>query len=412
MSIKEDSNSGFQTDVLLARQPIFDRNLKLYGYELLYRANDLANSASFLCGDNATSQLLLNNFASITQATEHHRITAFINITENLIKSPEVLPIESEKVVLEILEDVIPDKALITSVLRYKKKGFKIALDDFPFTPVFEPLLEHADYIKVDVQSFSLEQISEKIKPLKNLNALLLAEKIEDHSTYVECLKLGFHLFQGYFFERPQIVRGKQIPSSKQQVLQLLSTLYDANAKTELIAEKISFDPSLSYRLLKIINSSAYNLPRKINSIKEAVVLLGIKNLKRWATLLAFASSDEAPPELLRTLLIRGRCCELLAKSNPAANSDEMFTVGLFSGIDAMLGADLNFLLEQLPLSEHITQAILQFQGYSGETLKSVIQFERAEWDSLDSTLDQALLNYTYFEAVKWCDEMCASFEN
>ncbi len=412
MSIKEDSNSGFQTDVLLARQPIFDRNLKLYGYELLYRANDLANSASFLCGDNATSQLLLNNFASITQATEHHRITAFINITENLIKSPEVLPIESEKVVLEILEDVIPDKALITSVLRYKKKGFKVALDDFPFTPVFEPLLEHADYIKVDVQSFSLEQISEKIKPLKNLNALLLAEKIEDHSTYVECLKLGFHLFQGYFFERPQIVRGKQIPSSKQQVLQLLSTLYDANAKTELIAEKISFDPSLSYRLLKIINSSAYNLPRKINSIKEAVVLLGIKNLKRWATLLAFASSDEAPPELLRTLLIRGRCCELLAKSNPAANSDEMFTVGLFSGIDAMLGADLNFLLEQLPLSEHITQAILQFQGYSGETLKSVIQFERAEWDSLDSTLDQALLNYTYFEAVKWCDEMCASFEN
>ncbi len=285
MSIKEDSNSGFQTDVLLARQPIFDRNLKLYGYELLYRANDLANSASFLCGDNATSQLLLNNFASITQATEHHRITAFINITENLIKSPEVLPIESEKVVLEILENVIPDKALITSVLRYKKKGFKIALDDFPFTPVFEPLLEHADYIKVDVQSFSLEQISEKIKPLKNLNALLLAEKIEDHSTYVECLKLGFHLFQGYFFERPQIVRGKQIPSSKQQVLQLLSTLYDANAKTELIAEKISFDPSLSYRLLKIINSSAYNLPRKINSIKEAVVLLGIKNLKRWATL-------------------------------------------------------------------------------------------------------------------------------
>ncbi|WP_144392997.1 EAL and HDOD domain-containing protein [Pleionea sediminis] len=396
-------------DILLARQPIFDRNLKLYGYELLYRQNNSANQADFLCGDKATSLLLLNNYASLSQTTEHHRVPAFINTTENLIKSDELLPLQPEKVVLEILENVTPDKALIESICRYKEKGFKIALDDYPFTPEFEPLLKHADFIKVDVLSFPLETIETKLDQLKNFDAQLLAEKVEDHDGYIQCLKLGFHLFQGYFFQKPQIVRGKKLESNKQVIMSILSHVYDTEAQPEIIAEKVSHDAQLSYRLLRIINSAAYGLNRKVQSVKEAVVFLGLNQLKRWIALIAFSASDDTPPELLRTLLIRGRCCELMAKDSKAFTAEMYFTAGLFSGIDSLLGADLNYLIQELPLDTEIQQAILQYKGDIGETLRAVIQFEHAQWDQLPPNIDPQQLNRCYFSAIQWCDEMTAS---
>ncbi len=396
-------------DILLARQPIFDRNMKLYGYELLYRQRSSDNKADFLCGDTATSLLLLNNYASLSQATEHHRVPAFINITENLIKGTELLPMHPDQVVLEILEDVIPDDTLINAIQRYKKQGFKIALDDYPFTPEFERLLQHADFIKVDVLAFELDQLAEKLEHLKNFDAQLLAEKVEDQATYVQCLKMGFHLFQGYFFQRPQIVRGKQLPSSKQLVMRLLSCLYDPNVNPDQIAELVSQDPQLSYRLLRIINSAAYSLPRKIHSMREAVVYLGLDSLKRWISLLAVSSSDDTPPELLRTLLIRGRCAELIAKQMNQQPADHYFTTGLFSGIDSLLGADLNYLIEELPLANEIKQAILQYQGGLGEVLKSTIAFEQAQWDQLPTGVDHQVINQSYLDAIKWCDEITAS---
>lgn len=396
-------------DILLARQPIFDRNMKLYGYELLYRQRSEDNQANFLCGDTATSLLLLNNYASLSQATEHHRVPAFVNITENLIKSSELLPMKPDQVVLEVLEDVTPDDALIEAIQRYKQQGFKIALDDYPFTPDFERLLQHADFIKVDVLAFELEQLAAKLDHLKNFNAQLLAEKVEDQETYVQCLKMGFHLFQGYFFQRPQIVRGKQLPSSKQLVMRLLGCLYDPDVTPDQISSLVSQDPQLSYRLLRIINSAAYSLPRKIHSMREAVVYLGLDSLKRWISLLAVSSSDDTPPELLRTLLIRGRCGELIAQHLNKQPADHYFTTGLFSGIDSLLGADLNYLIEELPLANEIKQAILQYQGELGEVLKATIAFEQAQWEQLPAAIDHQIINQSYFEAIQWCDEITAS---
>ncbi len=396
-------------DILLARQPIFDRNMKLYGYELLYRQHSEDNQADFLCGDTATSLLLLNNYASLSQATEHHRVPAFINITENLIKSAELLPMKPDQVVLEVLEDVTPDDTLIEAIKRYKQQGFKIALDDYPFTPEFERLLQHADFIKVDVLAFELEQLAAKLDHLKNFNAQLLAEKVEDQETYVQCLKMGFHLFQGYFFQRPQIVRGKQLPSSKQLVMRLLGCLYDPEVNPDQIASLVSQDPQLSYRLLRIINSAAYSLPRKIHSMREAVVYLGLDSLKRWISLLAVSSSDDTPPELLRTLLIRGRCGELIAQQLNKQPADHYFTTGLFSGIDSLLGADLNYLIEELPLANEIKQAILQYQGELGEVLKATIAFEQAQWEQLPAAIDHQIINQSYFDAIQWCDEITAS---
>lgn len=405
----KSEHSSSAPDILLARQPIFDRNMTLFGYELLYRQNDTAEQANFLCGDQATSLVLLNNYASLSQATEHHRVPAFINITENLIKAPEILPVKPEQVVLEVLENVTPDDKLVDALKRYKELGFKIALDDYPFTQEFERLLEHADYIKVDVLNYDMQVIQQKLDHLKNFDAQLLAEKVEDHNAYIDCLQLGFHLFQGYFFERPQIVRGKQIPTSKQQVMDLLAEVYSETAEPDKIAEKVSRDAQLSYRLLRIINSAAYGLSRKILSIKDAVVFLGLAELKRWIALLSFSANDDTPPELLRTLLIRGRSCELIAEYTQAANKDAYFTAGLFSGIDSLLNVDLGYLINELPLDTGIKQAILQYQGAMGETLRAVIQFEHAQWDLMSNEVELELINQCYFQAIQWCDELTAS---
>ncbi len=396
-------------DILLARQPIFDRNLKLYGYELLYRQNSTSEHASFFCGDTATSLLLLNNYASLSQTTEHHRVPAFINVTENLIKSDEMLPLQPEKVVLEILEDVTPDAQLIAAIKKYKQQGFKIALDDYPFTDDFEPLLEHADFIKVDILSFDMATIAQKLDGLKNFNAQLLAEKVEDHQTYVQCLKLGFHLFQGYFFEKPQVVRGKKLESNKQMIMSILGYVYDPEADPKVIAEKVSHDAQLSYRLLRIINSAAYGLSKKVQSIQEAIVFLGLNQLKRWIALLAFSASDDTPPELLRTLLIRGRCCELVAMQQNQSSPEKFFTAGLFSGIDSLLGADLSFLINDLPLTAEVQQAILQYKGDIGEVLHSVIQFEHGRWENITYPVDAKVINQCYFKAIRWCEEMTSA---
>ncbi|NVJ49892.1 MAG: HDOD domain-containing protein [Gammaproteobacteria bacterium] len=402
----EQSSSA--PDILLARQPIFDRNMKLFGYELLYRQNDSDQQASFLCGDQATSLVLLNNYASLSQATEHHRVPAFINITENLILSPELLPVKPEQVVLEILEDVTPSAALIEAIIHYKSLGFKIALDDYPFTPDFEPLLQHADYIKVDVLNYDLAMVQQKLDELKNFDAQLLAEKVEDHQSYLTCLKLGFHLFQGYFFERPQIVRGKQIPNNKKTILELLTEVYSDDADPRKIADKIARDAQLSYRLLRIINSAAYGLNRKVTSIHEAIVYIGLNELKRWIALLSLSASDETPDELLRTLLIRGRCMELIAQTH-RYDSDTYFTAGLFSGIDSLLNVDLAYLINELPLAPSIKQAILQYQGELGETLRAVIQFEHGQWEMMNDSSELVQINRCYFQAILWCDEMTAA---
>ncbi len=397
------------SEVLLARQPIFDRNMSLYGYELLYRQQDSLEHANFLCGDTATSLLLLNNYASLPQSTEHHRVPAFINITENLIKSSDLLPVAPEKVVLEVLESVTPDHDLIEAIKRYKSLGFKIALDDYPFTEDFEKLLFLADFIKVDVMNTNLDEVQHKINHMKNFNAQLLAEKVEDHDCYVDCLKLGFHLFQGYFFEKPQIIRGKKLSANKQSVMQLMATLYDPKSEPAAIAQKIAQDAELSYRLLRIINSAAYGLTRKINSVKDAVVLLGLQKLKRWISLLALSSSDDTPPELIKTLLIRGRSCELLAEKLQAGEQEQYFTTGLFSGIDSLLGADLDYLINELPLVNEIKEAILQYQGPQGMVLKAVIQFEHAQWESLNTQIDEQLINQCYFESIGWCEEVSST---
>ncbi|MEE4245895.1 MAG: HDOD domain-containing protein [Kangiellaceae bacterium] len=411
LAVKMIEPSNSNTDVLLARQPIFDRNMSVYGYELLFRAGQNSDSAEFLCGDTATSLLLLNNYASLTQAKEHHRVPAFINVTENLLRAPDLLPVPPENVVLEVLEDVTPDQSLIDAITRYKQLGFKIALDDYPFTKEFEQLLEHADFIKIDVLNYDLALIQRKLDQMKNFDAQLLAEKVEDHESYVNCLKLGFHLFQGYFFERPQIVRGMQLPSNKQVIVQILSYLYDPEVAPEQVADQISLDAQLCYRLLKIINSAAYGLPRKIDSVKEAIIMLGLQQLKRWITLLAFSSDNDTPAELLRTLLVRARTCETLASKKHESSPEAAFTVGLFSGIDALLGADLNYLLNELPLSDEIIEAITQYKGNLGEHLRTVITLERADWEQLPKSIDPIALNIAYCEAIKWCDELTNSID-
>ncbi len=409
----ENAEKEALQDILLARQPIFTREMTLYGYELLYRQNTSPDKASFPCGDAATSELILNNYTSVTQCSEHQRVPAFINITHNLFTSEHILPIPSQNVVLELLENITPGPDIIEAIGRYKKAGFKIALDDYPFTPEFEPLLAYADYIKVDVLEFNVRDIKEKLEHLRRFNALLLAEKVENDECYQECLQLGFHLFQGYFFEKPQIIRGKQLGQNKQAVLGLITKLYDENVNTDELTSMISQDAQLCYKLLRIINSAAYGLSRKIHSIKEAIVFLGLNHLKRWITMIALSDSAHSAPELIRTLLVRARMCELLAeKEGHRMDHDQYFTAGLLSGIDSVMGAHLEYLISILPLADNIKTAILEHNNDIGNALETVLNFEHGEWDHLASIDNPYQLNHCYLEAIQWCDQISAELYN
>nr|WP_256489467.1 HDOD domain-containing protein [Pleionea sp. CnH1-48] len=378
--------------------------MEVFAYELLYRSNK-SNEASFICGDQATARLLLNNYTSFPQATEHHRIPAFINITQNLITADEMLPIPPESVVLELLESIEPDEQVIKAVQRYREMGFKIALDDYPFTPEFEQLLAYADFVKVDVMDVDIEQVEKKVALFRQYDLKLLAEKVEDHECYQRYLDIGFDLFQGYFFEKPQIIRGKQLSDNKQALMMLMSKLYDPDAKTDDIARQVSQDAQLSYKLLRIINSASYNLPRQVQSIQQAVVFLGMNQLKRWATMLSMTQNDDTPPELIKTLLIRGQACERVALKLQRQDADQFFTAGLLSGIDSIMGADLSFLISGLPLDNTLKQAIINHEGYMGEILKLILSFEHGQWDELNSDPELAkIINESYLEAIQWSD--------
>jgi len=234
----------------------------------------------------------------------------------------------------------------------------------------------------------------------------LLAEKVETLHTFALCNKLGFDYFQGYFFCRPNIVKGKHTPSSKLAILQLMAKLTDPNLEFKDLEKLIVNDVTMSYRILRYINSAMYNLPRKVDSIHRAITLLGLKTIKSWITILAMSNVDDKPHELMRVAMLRAKMCEGLAgvsKSSP----ESAFTVGLFSTLDALMDQELEDILIKLPLAEEINNALLNKQGPLGTALLTVLAYEKGDWDNAlaNSSMDAETLRNHYLQAMRWADE-------
>lgn len=391
-------------NVFVGRQPIFDKKLNVFAYELLFRSAEARNdSTAMIDGDTATTQTIINTFVEIGLEKMVRDKYAAINLTESFFLNPDKIPFPKEQVILEVLEDIPVTKELVEAVGILADKGYIIALDDYIYNPNHKPLIELAQIIKIDLMALSKQELVQHVEELKKYDVELLAEKIETLQEFEFCRKLGFDYFQGYFLSKPQVVKGDKLPANRLTVLHLLSVVNNPDSDTDDLTEAINTDVATSYRLLKLINSAAFGLQRKIESIEQGILLLGRKQLASWASMLAMSSLDDRPSEILRTTMVRAKMCELIAEKLGATNIESYFTVGMFSALDLLLQRPLPELLKPLPLSNEILDALLKGEGMLGKVLACVTAFEISDWDNVcinDITAED--LTIINIESITW----------
>jgi EAL and modified HD-GYP domain-containing signal transduction protein len=397
--------------IYIGRQPIYDCDLRLFAYELLYRANSEQNAAGDIDHDLATAQVVLNAFLEFGLNRLVGDKLAFINLPRSFIDGDFPLPFPKEHVVLEILEDIKVDDRLINSVRRLRTIGCKFTLDDFIYHPALKPLIENCEIIKIDFQALSHDEIKNHVAELRQYNVKLLAEKVETHEDFAFARDLGFSYFQGYFFCRPSIVSGQSIPPNKLTAMRILSALQDPDIRIGTLANLVSQDVNISFKLLRSLNSAYYALPKRIESIHHAVVLMGIEQIKQWVTLIVLASIPDKPIQLMIVAMTRAKMCEQLDESSDKNSKNKLFTVGLFSVLDALLDKKMDKIMEDLPLANDIKGALIRHEGSMGSILKSVISYEQGLWDDIDIPQSTASeLSNKYLTAVSWADEIAKTF--
>lgn len=399
-------------NIFIARQPIYDRENALLGYELLYRACD-TTVAEFSDGKLASSQVILNSFLNIGFDGMIGSSQAFINITEDFILDDSLTPMFEKPTVLEILEDIKPTAEIVAGARRLKESGYHIALDDFQYSPDYDELLKIADYVKIDVIRLTTTKIINELDKLKEFDVKLIAEKVETQEMFAFCKEQNFDYFQGFYFCKPQLVNIKNIPTNKLVALNLLKLLSKPDYDFNEVEKAISQDAVLTFKLLRYVNSAAFAGRKEIESIREALALVGGDKIKKWIALILMMKLAEGKPQaLMVTALVRARMCELLVKNEAKSNS-EMFTIGLFSLLDAIMDVPLDDLLDELTLSNEVKLAILDHEGDKGEILENVVNYEQGQWTYLT---EQGVNNEIYFscymEAVKWADETISALED
>lgn len=387
--------------VYIARQPIYDRNLAVHGYELLYRAGDTQH-AQVTDGELATSQLLINALLEIGLPRLVGDRLAFVNLTERFILGGLPEAFAPGQIVLEVLESVAPTPAVVASLQQLKAAGHPIALDDFEYSEAHRPLLALADLIKLDVLNLEADEIARRVHQLQAFKLPLLAEKVETREQFNHCRQLGFDYFQGYFFCKPDLVQGEHTPACRNVILHMLARLQEPDLEFSQLADLIAQDVSFSYRILRYINSAAVGLRRKVDSIQHAATFIGLQRIKTWLTILALSQVDDKPHELMLTSLIRARLCEILAEGAGIPPS-HAFTTGLFSTLDALTDQSMENVLADLPLADEINQALLAHAGGLGHLLHLVLAYESGDWDTVDAArMETGSLSDAYLEAVEW----------
>jgi len=390
---------------LIGRQPIFDRDGRVQAYELLFRP-DSSESGRPFDGNHATANVIMN---ALTEFGFDHLVgphRAYVNFTGDLLQNDTALLLPKDRVVIEILEDVALDDKLIEAVTGLARQGYTLALDDFVYDPKWNPLIRVASTIKIDVLAMDADHVAAHVTKLKRGAVKMLAEKVETRAQHEHLMELGFDLFQGYYYAKPNIVSRDRIPENHLAVARLLAALNDSSASMEDIEGLVTEDVSLSYRLLRYINSAFFALPQKVDSIRRALIYFGIDMLRQWVSVLVMASVSGKPKVLMQNALVRARMCEALAKCKQLPDPDSYFTVGLFSILDSLLDTPMATALEPLPLSAEIVDALISRGGERGAALECVCAYEECRWaDVKYDGVDRDDIGKAYLDSIEWaCD--------
>ena len=372
----------------LARQPILDRKQEVYAYELLFR-DGIQNSCDGLNPELASTSVLDTSFLiGLEKINEGRRM--FINCPRDFLLRGYVSLFPRDAVVVEILETVRPDQEVVDACRLLKHEGFLIALDDFVDTPDWAPLIALADFIKVDFRLTDREKQHELAVRYGRRGIRMLAEKVETQEEFVDGMAMGYSLFQGYFFCRPQIMQHHDLPSFKLAYLELLRAATASELDIGALALKIKQEASLTFRLLRYLNSAAFGLRSEIHSIPHALSLLGERELRKWIAVVSVGvMADGKPGELMTVPLVRGRFCELLAPlAGMPDHSNDLFLMGLLSVMDAILDQPLETILAELPVPHEIKDALLARSGLYRKLLDIAIAYESADWEKVNTLVE------------------------
>jgi c-di-GMP-related signal transduction protein len=370
-----------KVETFVARQPIFDRNEKIFAYELLFRQGN-ENFYNSLDGDKATGDVISNSFLTIGMDTLTGGKRGFINFTANSLKNQIAYSLPKECMGIEVLENVEPEKDIILACKQLKEAGYLIVLDDFVFEPKFWPLIDLADIIKVDFLRTDEHERKNILKRVGLRKIKFLAEKVETRDDFLQAFHMGYCYFQGYYFCKPVVISGKSIPLFKLNCLRLMEEINNTEVDFEKINYFIKGDVSLSYNLLKFINSSAFGLKTKINSIKQALVLLGLSEVRKWASIIVLQNiGEDKPNELVVNSVVRATFGEaLVRKTVLKEQATNIFLMGMFSLIDAFLDRPLADVLAELPITNEIKRALLGEENQIRPFLDLILAYEKADW--------------------------------
>lgn len=403
-----DNIFSAHSNIALARQPIVDSRLAVMGYELLYRRNAGAIHADVIDGVGATAQVISASLFEFGMENIVGSNKAFINFPRTYLLSSNDMPINKDNVVIEVLEDAGFDAVLLSSLRRLVKAGCSIALDDFVFESKLTPFVELADYIKLDVLALGHDDLHKQVDALRGFDVKIIAEKVETWEDYQFCRLLGIEYFQGYFFEKPEIITSKASKVNSITLLQLMSSLLNTSSLSVDELERIvSQDAGLVHKLLRYLNSPSTGLVASVDSVRLAIMLIGVDHLKYLTNILLMSEMVGDKHVLLEQIMLRAKHAELFAEGRGYNNQDKYFLAGMLSMMDVCTGMKLDEVLGELPLPNEFINAIVHRSGRVGNTLDLVENY--ANKHTIKNQQDFDDLKTTYLAGIKWVDEFLLS---
>ncbi|WP_320005972.1 HDOD domain-containing protein [Maridesulfovibrio sp.] len=406
----------FLDSFFVARQPVFDADKNIWGYELLFRNSGGSNFADVSNEDAATSQIIADGFGLIQEDIEEGQ-RLLVNFPRNMLLDGAADFLPPDVCVIEILEHVQPKQDILQVLADLKGDGYTLALDDYIGQEGFEHFVELADIVKVDCLGLDPDKLEDIAQTLGKLNVQLLAEKVEDDAMFNRCRELGFELFQGFFFSQPEIIPGKKISSSNINRMRLLGSISSTDFDVEDITNAINSDVSVSYRLLKFINSPTFGLPNKVNSIQQAIALIGHRKLAGWLRMILLSDMSAGPTgdELAFLSIKRAKFLELLSREMEYCplSAESMFMLGLFSLLDVFLGRSMEELMSELPVDKDIMDGLIDRESKPAVFINVVEALEKADWDKLESlvkvnNINPLYVSRTHLAAMQWANEIVA----
>jgi EAL and modified HD-GYP domain-containing signal transduction protein len=396
--------------VFLARQPIFDRNSTVVGYELLFREGP-ENRFTSRDVEVASALGIERSAAAFGLASLVGDRIAFVNLSRGALLREFYRMLPADRSVIELLESVQPDHEVLDACMRAKAAGYRLALDDFTNAPNLQPLLAVADMVKVDFRDPSFSRDARAIERLRNRGIHLLAEKVETREEHAEAIAAGYDLFQGYYYCRPELVQTRDLPPTKLAYLRFLSEVSREDASFERLEEVFRQDVGLTTRLLRYLNSAAFGWRYEVSSIEQALMLMGLRPLRKWASMMGLMSlSEDQPRELVVTALSRARFAEEIGPTAGLRQHDlELFLTGMLSVVDAIVGRPIREVLAGLAVPRTVREALTGDSNDLGSVLKLVTAYERGDWAAVEaarsgSPLDDRALSEAYVRSLEWAE--------